>query len=57
MVTSSVWGQSWAQPWGQLIIRSGKRKINLNSGQLTRPEVDWLSCELGDWLKVPIDRR
>jgi hypothetical protein len=43
--------------WPQLNIWAGKRKINLNSGQLTTPEVDWLSCELGDWLKVPIDRR
>jgi serine/threonine protein kinase len=42
--------------WPQLNIWAGKRKINLNSGQLTRHETDWLSHELGDWLKVPIDR-
>jgi serine/threonine protein kinase len=38
--------------WPQLNIWAGKRKINLNSGQLTLPEVEWLSYELEDWLEV-----
>lgn len=41
--------------WPQLSIWAGKRKINLNSGQLTKPEMEWLSYELEDWLKVSID--
>jgi serine/threonine protein kinase len=41
----------------QLNIWAGKRKINLNSGQLTTPEMDWLSYEVSDLLKVPVDRR
>jgi serine/threonine protein kinase len=39
-------------PWSQLNIWAGKRRINLNSGQLTRPEMDWLSDELEYWLEV-----
>jgi hypothetical protein len=42
--------------WPQLNIWAGKRKINLISGQLTKPEMDWLSYEVSDWLKVPVDR-
>jgi serine/threonine protein kinase len=38
----------------QLNIWAGKRKISLNAGQLTTPEVDWLSHELEDWLKRPL---
>jgi serine/threonine protein kinase len=42
--------------WPELNIWAGKRKINLNSGQLTKPELEWLSYELSDLLKVPVDR-
>ncbi len=40
--------------WPELNVWAGKRKINLNSGQLTTPEVEWLSHELEDYLKRPL---
>lgn len=41
----------------QINIWAGTHKYELgNNGSLTEPELDWLACELSDWLEIPITK-